>query len=119
MSREKRSFFVGLFLIGSVILARPVCGSTTGNDLLRYCKSDADAAEQSFCLGYLHGVVDGAMAIRVSEGQAQIFEIPAGVHILQIRDVVVKFLKKNPKDRHLAAVALVFKALKEAFPAKP
>ena len=118
MSGGKRLFFVGLFLMGSVILARPVCASTTGNDLLRFCRSDADAAEQSFCLGYLHGVVDGAMAVRVNEGQTQFFEIPAGVHILQIRDVVVKFLKENPKDRHLAAVALVFKALKKAFPAK-
>jgi hypothetical protein len=96
----------------------PARASASGNDLLRFCTSDPNSAEQSFCLGYLHGLVDGVIGIRASEGRPQIFARPAGVDILHARDVVVKFLKENPKDRHLEAVLLVFKALTQTFSLK-
>ena len=59
------------------------------------------------------------MGIKAMEGRPQIFELPKGVDIIQVRDVVVKFLKKeNAKDRQIGAVALIFKALTEAYPPK-
>jgi len=118
MGQTRKAFFVGLIFLSAMTFVRPAAAATSGNDLLRFCTSDPNSPEQSFCLGYLHGVVDGAIGIRVSEVRPQIFELPAGVDILQVRDVVVKFLKENPKDRHLGAVALVFKALTEAYPPK-
>ena len=119
MAHTKKVFFVGMVLLSSLLLVRPAHAATTGNDLLRFCTSDANSVEQSFCLGYLHGLVDGVMVIKISEARPQVFDIPAGVDILQVRDVVVRFLKENPKDRHLSAATLVFKALTEAFPSKP
>jgi Ssp1 endopeptidase immunity protein Rap1a len=118
MEHTKKAVFAGMILLISLMFVHPARASTSGNDLLRFCTSDPNSAEQSFCLGYLHGLVDGVMGLSVIEGRPQIFDIPSGADILQVRDVVVKFLKENPKDRHLAAVALVFKALTQAFPPK-
>ena len=118
MVQARKAFFVGMMILGSLMCAHRAQAATSGNDLLRFCTSDANSAEQSFCLGYLHGLVDGVMGLRVTERRPQVFELPEGVDILQVRDVVVKFLKENPKDRHLGAVALVLKALTLAYPPK-
>src|SRR6478736_5066661 len=95
MGRTAKVFFVGIMVLSSSVFIWPALAATSGNDLLRFCTSVPDSTEQSFCLGYLHGVVDGSMAVRISEGRPPIFALPAGADILQIRDVVVKFLKEN------------------------
>ena len=118
MAQAKKAFFVGMIFLGSLMCASQAHAQILGNDLLRYCTSDANSAEQALCIGYLHGVMEGAMGIKGMEGRPQIFELPAGADIIQVRDVVVKFLKENPKDRQLGAVVLVFKALTEAYPPK-
>jgi len=37
----------------------------------------------------------------------------------QVKDVVVKYLKDNPADRHLAGIALAYRAFYVAFDCKP
>jgi hypothetical protein len=45
-----------------------------------------------------------------------LFCVPYGVAGLQIKDVVVNYLKANPQQRHFLAAALVFDALVQSWP---
>lgn len=122
MKSTKTAFLAGVMFLGSTVTPHsahaqnPIASTYSGNDLLRDCSDRDTASLFSFCLGYINGIRDGAVFASVSSGTKQFFEISEKVELGQLRDVVVKYLKEHPEERHLHATVLVYKALREAFP---
>jgi hypothetical protein len=98
----------------------------TGNELLKACQSSATTGR---CYGYLQTVHDAGLATAAAlngQNKAVGFAwmsgfrwcIPEGVDSTQVHDVVVKYLRDNPKDRQLAAVTQVAAAYEKGWPCK-
>lgn len=81
----------------------------TGNSLLSSLKSDSPG-ERIWALGYITGTLD------VADGD--VFCLPSGVEVGQMRDMVQYFLENKPAVRHHNAAALVGYLLEEAYPCK-
>ena len=105
-----------LLLLSSSAHAQRV-STTTGNDLLESCESTGHF-EQAFCLGYITGVtdLDGADGSVFPERRRSC--VAENVSNGQVRDVVVKYLKDHPEERHIQASILIVKAMAQAFPCK-
>ena len=78
---------------------------TTGNDLMQHCI----AAPDSFCAGYIGGVVDTSHAL---------FCFPPEVDKREIINITIMYLRDHPKKLGLYAPNLVIKAMRAAFPCK-
>ena len=105
-----------IFLSSAIFL---LCGNsahaqrvstTTGNQLLEWCESQAHF-QQAFCLGYITGVTD------IDSMDGSVFPerrrscVPENVSNGQVSDVVIKYLKDHPEERHLLAAILIVKAM--------
>jgi len=96
--------------------------TTTGNDLLESCESGGHSEQaffnQAFCLGYITGVtdIDGVDGSAFPERRRSC--VPENVTNGQVKDVVVKYLKEHPEERHIQASILIVKAVAQAFPCK-
>ena len=92
-----------------------------GNDLLALCESKSEMNKKS-CFFYIEGVLDGLATMQMAlEYQKSIkgpICIPEKVEPLQLHDVVVQYLKKNPQERHKPATLLGFLAIDDAYPCK-
>ena len=102
----------------------------SGNDFLAECSAlDRDSgltniemAKNMQCLSYIQGLIDGAtyeIATQVEDKkQAHTFPFcrPEGVGNMQLLRVALKYVRDNPEKAHLLTVALIFTALKNAFP---
>ena len=66
-----------------------------------------DSIADNFFLGYIAGVSDSFF-----------FEIPAGVNLSQIGNIVGKYFDAHPEKLKESAATLILDALKEAFPGK-
>jgi hypothetical protein len=104
----------------------------TGNQLADFCGiTIAPLANRERCLSYIVGAADGAAvgSTRASayydkDGDLKFDKsrklflpcTPDGVTALQVTDVVIKYLRENPAQRHLPAASLVVDALHHAFP---
>ena len=98
----KMNLVLAVVLAGS--LAGPVRAmQTTGNDLMQHCM----AAPDSFCAGYIGGVIDTTHAL---------FCFPPDVTKRQIINITIIYLRDNPKKLHLFAPSLVTRAMRAAFP---
>jgi hypothetical protein len=86
----------------------------TGNDLHSFCHGSSDA-DQGLCYGYIFGAVDTALIFDLSGVEIC---IPRGVTRHQLKDVVVSYLDKQPKDRHKTASTLLAMSFVEAFNCK-
>jgi hypothetical protein len=91
--------------------------TTTGNDLLESCESKGNL-EHAFCLGYIIGVTDVEGMDSAVFPERRRSCVAENVSNGQVRDVVVKYLKDHPEERHLQAAILVVKAMGQAFPCK-
>lgn len=85
----------------------------TGNDLHSNC-GEQDGFKNGLCAGYILGVLD-ANARTTFEPYCD----PEGATVLQMHDIVKKWLADNPAYRTIPADAAVTAAMMEAFPAKP
>ena len=91
-----------------------------------HCLS-SDLYARGICLGYVEGVADageqealaGASVTGASTLGIWRWCIPTGTASGQARDIVVKFLRENPAQRHLAAASVVASALQHAWPCRP
>ena len=97
-------------LIVAVVLAASIVGTaqaslTTGNDLMQHCITAPD----SFCAGYVGGVVDTSHAM---------FCFPPEVAKRQIINITIMYLRDHPENLELFAPSLVIKAMRAAFPCK-
>ena len=101
-----------VFVFGLLTLAAPAnAGFDDGNKLLNYCTSEK-SFDQGVCSGLITGYFDGMqMAYTCSKGGPNITR-------KQVMDVVIKFLKDNPADRHLPGVNLAWRAFTVAFDCK-
>jgi len=111
-------------LVASVAIATSVLAATapyavgafyTGNELLEFCRSQnpvtaVDYVKDASCIFYIAGITDV-----INTRQAC---IASSVTAGQVRDVVVKWLKANPQERHYTAHNLVVLALSKAFPCR-
>lgn len=111
----------GLCLLG-IAAAYPTDGRAqghfaTGNTLLREC--EGNRLNQPSCLAYMSGLADGLALLFELHPQSSIRAcVPDKVTVSQIRDVVLKYLREKPEDRHEAASTLGLLALVGAFPCK-
>jgi hypothetical protein len=97
-----------------IITALALVASTTasaqfinGNDLFNHM-NDSSAIKKMLALGYIAGVSDAS--------QGEYHCTPASVSLGQTNDVVLKYLTKDPANRHLDASILVTVALVEVWP---
>lgn len=89
-----------------------------GNGLLELCASDSGQS-QSICLGYIQGVVDGAGITPVEKTcrrTSSYWCIPDGVAWGQMTEVVVKYMKDHPENRHWPSTAIITNAVIESWP---
>jgi 2-methylcitrate dehydratase PrpD len=89
----------------------------TGNKLLEECEA-TEPFRQAFCLGYIMGVtdVDGMDGAAFPERRRTC--VPEDVTNGQLLDILVKYLKNHPEERHYSAAVLAIKAITKAFPCK-
>jgi hypothetical protein len=105
-----------LLLIGVPSNAQRV-STRTGNDLLEFCESKKEF-EQAFCLGYITGVTDMEGMNTAAFPDRQRSCISTIVTNGQLIDVVLKYLKDHPEERHMLAAVLIVKSMAQAFPCK-
>jgi Ssp1 endopeptidase immunity protein Rap1a len=86
-----------------------------GNALLQQCTATVGAFME-FCFGYIDAIADSLLEDRRLGLVDNCF--PAELDDVQLRDIVVKFLRENYDLRRLAAPGLVAQALSEAYPCK-
>jgi len=96
--------------IVAAVLAVSMAGSvqarlTTGNDLMKHCVASPD----SFCAGYIGGVVDTSHAL---------FCFPPKPVKREIINITIMYLHDHPKRLGLYAPNLIIKAMQVAFPCK-
>jgi hypothetical protein len=94
------------------VICSAEAGYKDGNSLLSDCegRSRGDPGGRSqwgMCLGYILGVHDA---------HDRAICIPDGVKSGQVLDVVKRYLRNHPEERHHQASSLVLGALKETFP---
>ena len=114
-----------VFLLVSIVicgLASPtIAGWLDGNELHGNCEVEAPF-DQGICLGYIAGaasmLVDLQTAGVVRPLTSPICVPQAEVQAGQITDVVKKYLREHPENRHFGGAVLVIMALREAFPCK-
>lgn len=82
-----------------------------GNELHTRCSENGFA--EGYCFGYIAGISDVLSNAAIGDFNAC---QPKDVTVQQVVDVVKKYLKENPQDRHFTANSLVAYALSEAFP---
>lgn len=101
-------------------------GFETGNSLLAQCsveQSDPTYRQKYMaCSGYVSGVYDMIELLNVAKhrnrtGSVEGFQacVPDSATRGQLTDVVIKYLKDHPEQRHLAAATIVYVALKQGF----
>jgi hypothetical protein len=108
--------------------------SYTGNELLAQCRSP-EIAQARFCLGFVAGYASGyntgvMEGIYLSNPRTTLGELTPKLHALrpycmpeevtagQMRDIVVKWLEENPKERHKEVWILIPMAVTSAYPCR-
>ena len=92
---------------------RVILSDVSGNTLLHRCTSD-EGGDLNFCVGYIEGIRDATVLCDLNGKQRT--DIPAEVTSEQMKDVVVKYLRDHPEERHKQGALLVIYALRLAFP---
>lgn len=87
----------------------------SGNKLLSVCESSA-AWDRSACTAYVAGVVDLLEQLAFRDGVKCWAAIPQQVTIDQMADIVLKYLREHPENRHYAGASNVGLAIEGTFP---
>ena len=88
-----------------------------GNKLWESCsKAEEEPCLSGRCINYIRGVTDG---IDWSGQSHCLYCIPENATAGQLKDVVTKWLRDSPQNRHYEAAGLVAQTLSEAFPCPP
>jgi len=104
-----------ILIIGSGMVSPAF--ALTGNDLHRWCMMPHDSVLLGQCRGYIAGSVESYVAVDVRDLRADSISycFEDGVTTEQVIDVVIKWLKDNPKNRHHDAQLVVADALLENY----
>ena len=116
---------MAMIIVSFVVLApapaqeAKVSAFRNGNELYEGCTSN-NQAKQAYCLGYVAGVIDLQRDAQSTDPALIAIKlcVPRGVTLKQVADVVVDYLRRNPKSRHNTAASLVELALMRAWPCK-
>lgn len=104
---------VAVSVLATIVTSQPAAAAfNTGNEVLQKCDEGADTQDIAYCLGYIAGAVD-QIALWTNYGGKNC--IPSNATLGQMRDVIVKYLKDHPQDRHRSAPLLSYMALGEAY----
>ena len=104
-----------LMVVGGNISAS--AASLSGNKVLKICK-DPDQVPKGICIGYVNGASEGLtmlLSLTSAKKMGRIC-IPNGVTNGQKKDIFIKYLENNPKDRHMIPFVLFAAAMREAYP---
>lgn len=94
---------------GALAFAVPANASfNDGNQLLNHC-TDTNRFAEGMCYGVISGYFEGMQTTYKCS------KINDKITREQIKDVVVKFLRENPADRHLPGLLLSYRAFTVAF----
>jgi hypothetical protein len=83
----------------------------SGNELLQECTEPP----VSLCFGYIEAVTDALVRNSLNGYEAC---VPQEVTVGQLQNIVVQYLRQDPRDRHLGAIGLVAHAISNAFPCR-
>lgn len=110
---------LGLMLALQLLLVSPSWAVLLGNALWKSCQehqSDPGGFDSGICLGFVMATKDSMVGLDAKRSGP--YCVPNSVELGQLADVVTKWLRDNPRDRHLPAVLLVNNALVSAFPCR-
>lgn len=100
-------------LVLAAILAGYTTESTaagiTGNELWSAMQAEKGTLERQFAVGYIAGAVDASWILFIDC-------TPEGVTVEQGVDIVKKYIRQHPEERHTFAADMVLGAMIEAFP---
>ena len=119
-----RHYLIALILLGSLVAFAQTASSPqsdelssipkSGNGFLRECGGDAvPDAVFGFCHGYMFGVWE---MFALNQAGKHHLCIPVGVTYGQEYNIVVKFIRDNPKFAQAATANLIPMAIMDAFP---
>ena len=98
-------------------LAAPDASALSGGDLYKFCLASSKASEQeTACLSYIRGFVDGMLMGVASEKYSAYCPPNSGVPMQQALLIVERYLREHPEKLHEEAGFVVGGALIEAFP---
>jgi len=110
-----------LLLCGAGFISAPVHAAekdtSSGNYWLVQCQN-SDPGRIVACINYIQGLRDGMEAQRILTKTSPIFCIPDGVTPGQLKDLFAKYLKDNPKNRHMSGDVILIHTLKQSYPCK-
>ena len=86
----------------------------SGNQILARCTQKSD---KDYCLAWMQLAADNGRSLKGIAPELGAC-LPQDVDAAQLRDVAVDYLRKHPKDRHMAAAPLVAEAFEEVWPCK-
>jgi hypothetical protein len=119
MTHARTTLFAGSFVATMAILlvshSQALAYFIDGNQLYDECRSER-ATSQMSCLGFTSAIADALEVGFNIEGQFLKACLPERVTRGQIKDVILSWIERNPKDRHVPAILLSYVALREAFP---
>lgn len=112
-------------LVDSAASAEPLHTWTfpSGSELYALCLS-SDPGEQGRCIGYIAGIIDGGTL----NSLATLSLVPGGLYgrtqwcfpwaasAESVKDVVIRYLRKDAENRSFSASVLVASALESAWP---
>lgn len=101
-----RAASFAMLLVATNSLAIAATAYVSGNDLYAEC-----SANTQLCLGFVEAVADSFTSYEPS-----LLCLPGTVTNGQLVDIVAKFLRDNPEERHRTAYMLVAQAIGAAFP---
>lgn len=107
-------FFIFFLGLSPTVAAENI----TGNDLLEFCTSQ-DPSDLRYCLGFIYGVkITYDLHNEYGNSSTMVIKScsPSSWNAGQIKDIVVKYLRENPKDRSHHPTILVLAALTDAWP---
>jgi Rap1a immunity proteins len=93
-----------------------------GNKLVEQCKQgdekspDLSEFPYGYCVGYIMAIADASHCGHGIDGFTS--DIPKKTSVLQLKNVVLSWLKKHPTSLSLAANKLVAGALSDSYPCK-
>ena len=107
---------VALLTVATPAKAEVFESTQTGNGLLGLCRSSDNSREMLACYSYLKGTLDGWLTSENTFRNGPSFCIPEGVTLIQLRDILVRWLDENPERRHEEGSALIVNAIVRSFP---
>lgn len=107
-----RGGLVCLALVAFAAFRPAIAGFQSGKSLLELCTRSDEPSAQA-CLAYIAGVANSLEGDRMVGRASQC--LPPAVHLSQVRDVVITFLRGDQETKSMEATFLVTQAIVNAW----